>query len=155
MLWVRARLRRRHGSQYCGTPVVGLAVGGCAELSSTVHRLVHHLATQAGEREAKDTGEEVEECILAQKQRIGRRIARQVWRDIYQHSRARRQFAGPPPEPTYKINREMHERPLSLVSHARDIRPRIADHSTQTLRESTSTSLLAGPPDRPPACRCT
>ena len=58
--------------------VVGLAVGGCAELSSTVHRLVLHLATQAGEREAKDTGEEVEECILAQKQRIGRRIARQV-----------------------------------------------------------------------------
>ena len=30
------------------------------------------------EWEAKDTGEEAEECILAQKQRIGRRIARQV-----------------------------------------------------------------------------
>ena len=81
--------------------VVGLAVGGCAELSSTVHRLVHHLATQAGEREAKDTGEEVEECILAQKQRIGRRIARQVWRDIHQHSTARRRFVGQPPDPTH------------------------------------------------------
>ena len=30
--------------------VVGLAVGGCAELSSTVHRLAHLLATQGGER---------------------------------------------------------------------------------------------------------
>ena len=81
--------------------VVGLTVGGCAELSSTVHRLVHHLATQAGERETKDTGEEVEECILAQKQRIGRRIARQVWRDIHQHSTARRRFVGQPPDPTH------------------------------------------------------
>ena len=41
----------------------GLTVGGCAELSSTVHRLVHRLATQAGEWEAKDTGEEADECI--------------------------------------------------------------------------------------------
>ena len=62
---------------------------------------MHHLATQAGEREAKDTGEEVEECILAQKQRIGRRIARQVWRDIHQHSTARRRFVGQPPDPTH------------------------------------------------------
>ena len=83
--------------------VVGLAVGGCAELSGTVHRLVHHLATQAGEREAKDSGEKVEECILAQKQRIGRRIARRVWRDIQQHSHstARRRFVGQPPDPTH------------------------------------------------------
>ena len=82
--------------------VVGLTVGGCAELSSTVHRLVFHLATQAGKWEAKDSGEEVEECILAQKQRIGRRIARQVWRDIHQHSKARRRFVGPsPPDPTH------------------------------------------------------
>ena len=72
-----------------------LTVGGCAELSSTVHRLVFHLATQAGKWEAKDSGEEVEECILVQKQRIGRRIARQVWRDIHQHSKARRRFVGP------------------------------------------------------------
>ena len=51
---------------------------------------------------AKDSGEEVEECILVQKQRIGRRIARQVWRDIHQHSKARRQFVGPsPPDPTH------------------------------------------------------
>ena len=77
-------------------------MGGCAELSSTVHRLVFHLATQAGKWEAKDSGEEVEECILAQKQRIGRRIARQVWRDIHQHSKARRRFVGPsPPDPTH------------------------------------------------------
>ena len=62
---------------------------------------LHHLATQAGEWEAKDTGEEVEECILAQKQRIGRRIARQVWRDIHQHSTARRRFVGGPPDPTH------------------------------------------------------
>ena len=82
--------------------VVGLTVGGCAELSSTVHRLVFHLATQAGKWEAKDSGEEVEECILVQKQRIGRRIARQVWRDIHQHSKARRRFVGPsPPDPTH------------------------------------------------------
>ena len=82
--------------------VVGLTVGGCAELSSTVHRLVHHLATQAGVNEARDTGEDVEDCIAAQKQRVGRRIARQVWRDIHQHSTARRQYAAPPPEPTYQ-----------------------------------------------------
>ena len=82
--------------------VVGLTVGGCAELSSTVHRLVFHLATQAGKWEAKDSGEEVEECILAQKQRIGRRIARQVWRDIHQHPKARRRFVGPsPPDPMH------------------------------------------------------
>ena len=72
---------------------------------------MHHLATQAGEREAKDTGEEVEECILAQKQRIGRRIARQVWRDIHQHSTARRRFAGPPPDPTHSgPSRETQQR---------------------------------------------
>ena len=83
--------------------VVGLAVGGGAELGSTVHRLVFHLATQAGKWAAKDSGEEVEECILAQKQRIGRRIARQLWRDIHQHSRARRRFVlGPaPPDPMH------------------------------------------------------
>ena len=63
---------------------------------------MHHLATQAGVNEARDTGEDVEDCIAAQKQRIGRRIARQVWRDIHQHSTARRQYAGPPPEPTYQ-----------------------------------------------------
>ena len=63
-----------------------MTVGGCAELSSTAHRLVHHLATQAGVNEARDTGEDVEDCIAAQKQRVGRRIARQVWRDIHQRS---------------------------------------------------------------------
>ena len=98
--WVHLLALGPLGTQPLGK-VVGLTVGGCAELSSTVHRLVHHLATQAGEREAKDTGEEVEECILAQKQRIGRRIARQVWRDIHQHSTARRRFVGQPPDPTH------------------------------------------------------
>ena len=73
---------------------------------------MHHLATQAGEWEAKDTGEEAEECILAQTQRIGgRRIARQVWRDIHQHSTARRRFAGPPPDPTHSgPSRETQQR---------------------------------------------
>ena len=74
---------------------------GAQSAARSTARLVHHLATQAGEREAKDTGEEVEECILAQKQRIGRRIARQVWRDIHQHSTARRRFVGQPPDPTH------------------------------------------------------
>ena len=36
------------------------------------------MATQGGEQEAKDTGEDAEDCIAAQKQRIGRRIARQA-----------------------------------------------------------------------------
>ena len=72
------------------------------------------MATQGGEQEAKDTGEGAEDCIVAQKQRIGRRIARQVWRGIHEHSRARRQFAGagPPPDQTRRISQEARERRL-------------------------------------------
>ena len=72
------------------------------------------MATQGGEQEAKDTGEDAEDCIIAQKQRIGRRIARQVWRDIHEHSRARRQFAGasPPPDQTRRISERARKRRL-------------------------------------------
>ena len=44
----------------------------------------------------------------------GRRIARQVWCDIHEHSRARRQFAGagPPPDQTRRISQEARARRL-------------------------------------------
>ena len=88
----------------CAPPGVppGCPSAGKRRFASALQMAVRgHLPQQAGEREAKDTGEEVEECILVQKQRIGRRIVRQVWRDIHQHSTARRRFVGQPPDPTH------------------------------------------------------
>ena len=93
-----------------------------------------YMATQGGEQEAKDTGEDAEDCIIAQKQRIGRRIARQVWRDIHEHSRARRQFAGasPPPDQTRRISQEARERRLE----ADDVKYRRAQRLEREQEES-------------------
>ena len=95
---------------------------------------MHRLPPRHHVRRIQEAREDAEDCIIAQKQRIGRRIARQVWRDIHEHSRARRHFAGasPPPDQTRRISQEARERRLE----ADDVKYRRAQRLEREQEES-------------------
>ena len=67
----------------------GYAVGGCCDLSTSVHHLVDKLGTELGYLMSEDTGYDVEDCITLATKGLKLRVARRVWRDYYRHS-----FAG-------------------------------------------------------------
>ena len=76
----------------------GCAVGGCCELSTSVHHLVDRLGVELGYRMSEDTGYDVEDCITCATKGLKLRVARRVWRDYYRHSFARRHNADPSTE---------------------------------------------------------
>ena len=73
----------------------GSAVGGCCDLSTSVHHLVDKLGAELGYLMSKDTGYDVEDCITLATKGLKLRVARRVWRDYYRHSFARQHCAGP------------------------------------------------------------
>ena len=76
----------------------GCVVGGCCELSTSVHHLVDRLGIELGYRMSEDTGYDVEDCITCATKGLKLRVARRVWRDYYRHSFARRHNADPSTE---------------------------------------------------------
>ena len=76
----------------------GYAVGGCCDLSTSVHHLVDKLGTELGYLMSKDTGYDVEDCITLATKGLKLRVARRVWRDYYRHSFARQHCADPSTE---------------------------------------------------------
>ena len=53
----------------------GYAVGGCCDLSTSVHHLVDKLGTELGYLMSKDTGYEVEDCITLATKGLKLRVA--------------------------------------------------------------------------------
>ena len=106
--------------------VEGYAVGGCCDLSTSVHHLVDKLGTELGYLMSEDTGYDVEDCItLATKQGLKLRVARRVWRDYYRHSFARQQCADPSTE---GLADQQRRRKISEEDSRRDEQERAKNH---------------------------
>ena len=73
-------------------------MGGCCDLSTSVHHLVDKLGVELGYLMSKDTGYDVEDCITLATKGLKLRVARRVWRDYYRHSFARQHCADPSTE---------------------------------------------------------
>ena len=71
----------------------GYAVGGCCDLSTSVHHLVDKLGAELGYLMSEDTGYDVEDCITLATKGLKLRAARRVWRDYYRHPFARQRPA--------------------------------------------------------------
>ena len=77
----------------------GYAVGGCCDLSTSVHHLVDKLGEELGYIMAADTGWDVEDCIPCMATGLKLRAAARIWRDYYnKHAFARQNYAGPSTE---------------------------------------------------------
>ena len=76
----------------------GYAVGGCCDLSTSVHHLVDKLGEELGYIMAADTGWDVEDCIPCMTTGLKLRAAARIWRDYYKHAFARQNYADPSKE---------------------------------------------------------
>ena len=76
-----------------------------------------------------------------------RGIARQVWRDIHAHSRARRQFAGasPPPDQTRRISERARKRRLEAddVKYRREQRLEREQEESMRVRRDNERYVYA------------
>ena len=76
----------------------GYAVGGCCDLSTSVHHLVDKLGEELGYLMAADTGWDVEDCIPCMATGLKLRAAARIWRGYYKHAFARQNYADPSTE---------------------------------------------------------
>ena len=76
----------------------GYAVGGCCDLSTSVHHLIDKLGEELGYIMAADTGWDVEDCIPCMATGLKLRAAARIWRGYYKHAFARQKYhyADPP-----------------------------------------------------------
>ena len=115
-------------------------VGGCCELSTSVHHLVDRLGVELGYRMSEDTGYDVEDCITCATKGLKLRVARRVWRDYYRHSFARRHNADPSTEGLADQQRVMEDPGGRLASGGTG-----AGASTRVLGYQGKESLCLGP----------
>ena len=103
----------------------GYAVGGCCDLSTSVHHLVDKLGTELGYLMSEDTGYDVEDCITLATKGLKLRVARRVWRDYYRHSFARQHCADPSTE---GLADQQRRRKISEEDSRRDEQERAKNH---------------------------
>ena len=103
----------------------GYAVGGCCDLSTSVHHLVDKLGAELGYLMSKDTGYDVEDCITLATKGLKLRVARRVWRDYYRHSFARQHCADPSTE---GLADQQRRRKISEEDSRRDEQERAKNH---------------------------
>ena len=103
----------------------GYAVGGCCDLSTSVHHLVDKLGTELGYLMSKDTGYDVEDCITLATKGLKLRVARRVWRDYYRHPFARQHCADPSTE---GLADQQRRRRISEEDSRRDEQERAKNH---------------------------
>ena len=100
-------------------------MGGCCDLSTSVHHLVDKLGTELGYLMSKDTGYDVEDCITLATKGLKLRVARRVWRDYYRHSFARQHCADPSTE---GLADQQRRRKISEEDSRRDEQERAKNH---------------------------
>ena len=100
-------------------------VGGCCDLSTSVHHLVDKLGAELGYLMSKDTGYDVEDCITLATKGLKLRVARRVWRDYYRHSFARQHCADPSTE---GLADQQRRRKISEEDSRRDEQERAKNH---------------------------
>ena len=62
---------------------MGIAVGGCCDLSTSAHHLIDKIGTEQGYLMAESTGMDIDDAISIATRLLKGRIARQVWRGYH------------------------------------------------------------------------
>ena len=75
--------------------VRALVVGGCCELNTEAHQLLAEIGGEIGMRSAAESGEDLQQSIQLDVQRVRQRVSIQIWRDYQDHINARMRYADP------------------------------------------------------------
>ena len=78
--------------------VRALVVGGCCELNTEAHQLLAEIGSEIGMRSAAESGEDLQQSIQLDVQRVRQRVSIQIWRDYQDHINARWKHTFDPPQ---------------------------------------------------------
>ena len=100
--------------------VRALVVGGCCELNTEAHQLLAEIGGEIGMRSAAESGEDLQQSIQLDVQRVRQRVSIQIWRDYQDHINARMRYADPSnDEKAQNIDESEREREETAIATQR------------------------------------